>query len=162
MSNKEVRLATLDDVDSLLDLLKDMHEETGLFPLSEGKVGRIVQAAIFPTYGQARSAVVGVIGAPQALEASIALAPTQLYYTEAYHLGDMWHYVRPDCRNTEHADHLIAFAKACADKMGLDFISGVVSTDRTDAKMRLYRKHFGAFLGGYFMHRHMNGSNVNG
>ena len=77
-------------------------------------------------------------------------------------LGDYWNYVRKDCRISTHADELLEFAKAYADKVGLDYISGVVSFERAEAKTRLYRRHFDTFLGGSFIHRHMNGISQNG
>jgi N-acetylglutamate synthase-like GNAT family acetyltransferase len=153
LKSHNVRLATPDDINEIIRLIGGISNENGLFPLAVNKITKLVHDAVVN-----RTMVIGVIGQPANIEASIALAPGQLWYTDTYNLGDLWHYVWPQYRNSNHAENLIEFAKSVANQMGMDFISGVVAKERVDAKMRLYRKHFDAFLGGCFLHRHMNGS----
>lgn len=153
MSPSEVRRAVPDDVGSLLEMLTEMGEETGLYPFAPGKVLQLLQGS----FSGLNPTIIGAIGPVGAVEASIGLLPAQPWYTESYHVGDVWNYVRRDFRVSGHAASLIEFGKDIANKTGLDFISGVTSADRTEAKMRLYRRHFDTCLGGLFLHRCVNG-----
>lgn len=153
MSPSEVRRAVPDDAASLMSLLDEMHHINGLYPLARGKVLRLVTDAL----SGLNTVLIGAIGSVGNVEASIGLMPTQSWYSESYQVGDLWNYVREDFRASGHAASLIRFGKTIANRTGLDFISGVVSTDRTEAKMRLYRRHFDTCLGGLYLHRHVNG-----
>lgn len=148
-----VRLASPPDEAGLLRLLEQMHAETGLFPYAPQNVRELVHTVLSPN-GKAplTPTIIGVVGHPSDLQASICITTSRLYYTDAWHLGDLWNFVRPDCRRSSHAKELLEFGKRCADSMGLPFVSGVVSNERTEAKMRLYRRRFGKCVGGYFLH----------
>ncbi|MDE2101789.1 MAG: hypothetical protein KGL39_31370, partial [Patescibacteria group bacterium] len=61
-------------------------------------------------------------------------------------------YVRPEFRRTSNARDLIEFGKHCAKELGIPLVIGVVSNERTRAKMELYRRRLGDPVGGYFMY----------
>lgn len=147
-----VRLANPLDGLGLMHLLRMMHAETGLFPFSETRVAAILDA-VLSKQQLTSPTIIGVIGNPSDLQATICLSVGNVYYTDEPHVGDMWNFVRPDCRRSTHAKNLLEFGKKCADSMGMAFMSGVVSTERTEAKMRLYRRRFGTPIGGYFIYR---------
>jgi hypothetical protein len=148
LNRSDARTLTPADVDGLMATLCLMHEENGLFELSEGKLRSVVEGAFHPT----PAIVVGVIGEPDNIEASIGLGLSQVYYSDDWHLGDLWNYVRPDCRKTDHSKRLVAFAKSFAGKMRMKLITGVVSRHRTDAKIELYRRLVGPLTGALFLY----------
>ncbi|HZS57547.1 MAG TPA: hypothetical protein VFA65_24315 [Bryobacteraceae bacterium] len=148
-----VRIATSEDADSLMACLRMMHDENGLFSFSEELVRKIINDGISPPAGLTFPPMVGVIGPPGDVEATTCLMLSRLYYTEEWHLGDLWHFIRPDCRKKNHIVGLLEFAKQCADKIGLSLMSGVVSNKRTEAKVRIFSRHFGAPLGALFIYR---------
>ena len=96
--------------------------------------------------------MIGVIGTPTDMQATIGLMVSRIYYTDEWHLGDLWVFVRPDCRKSTHAKALLEFGKRTASDLGLKFMSGVVSNARTEEKMRLYRRRLGTSVGGYFLY----------
>ena len=147
-----VRFATAADTESIIACLRTMHDENGLFTLSEGKIRNIIECALTPSDGAMRP-IIGVIGEPGNIEATICLMLTQLYYTDEWHLGDMWNFIRPDCRKKNLIDSLLDFGAACSEKSGYPFMSAVVSNKRTEAKVRIYRRHFGEPLGAFFLYR---------
>jgi GNAT superfamily N-acetyltransferase len=143
-----VRYLTAPDVDGLMAALRLMHAENGLFALSEGRLMETINAALDPDHAIS----VGVIGAPDNIEASIGLGLSQVYYSDEWHVGDFWNYVRPDYRKTDHSKKLIEFAKSFSDGMQMKLITGVVSTHRTDAKIELYRRLVGPLAGALFIY----------
>ena len=147
-----VRLAAPADELAILLLLEQMHAENGLFAYSKSRVRDLVRSILAaPVKPLPVPAMIGVIGTPTDLQGTIGLMVTQLYYTDEWHLGDLWNFVRPDCRKSEHAKELLEFGKRMAGALGLKSMSGVVSNERTEAKLRLYRRRFGKLVGGYFL-----------
>jgi RPA family protein len=47
---------------------------------------------------------------------------------------------------------MIAFGKRCSDEINIPLVIGVVSNERTKAKMDLYRRQLGEPCGGYFVY----------
>jgi len=95
----------------------------------------------------------GLIGAPGALEGMIYLLISQLWYTDSLHLEEIFNFVRPEYRKgTTNARALISFAKKCADEAPLPLVIGVISSQQTEAKIRLYRKFLGLPMGAFFVY----------
>ncbi len=147
-----VRLATVGDAPEIMACLRVMHEENGLFAFSEQRVRDIIDLAVNPRPEVPIPPMIGVIGEPDDIQATICLMLTNLYYTDDYHLGDMWNFIRPDCRKKMYIDKLLDFAKSCADKTGFKLMTAVVSNKRTAAKIRLYERHFGPPVGAFFVY----------
>lgn len=148
-----VRLATPDDAESIVSCLKLMHEENGLFTLNETKMRSIINSSLQPDPSVAFPPTIGVIGDAGNVEATICLALSQLYYTDEWHLGDLWIFIRPDARKKGYIHHLASFAKKISDDTGVPLMTGVVSNKRTEAKVRIYKKHYGDPLGAIFLHK---------
>ena len=146
-----VRLAVPNDGIGLMHLIRMIVAENGFFPIAEEKVGGLIHAVLTKQQLNCPT-IIGVIGKPDDIQATICLAVGSLWYTDEPSLGDLWNYVRPDCRKSTHAKSLLEFGKQCADRMNLKFMSGVVSTGRTEAKVRLYRRRFGTPTGAYFIY----------
>ena len=141
-----VRLALPADRDALRAMCIMLHEENGLFPLNHEKL-EIALGRYFKRDG----AIIGVIGPEGAPVASIYIAITQFFYTNAWTLMEEWAFVMPDHRRTTYAQDLIAYAKGVSDAMTLPLITGILSGKRTEAKVRLYDRMMER-VGGYFMH----------
>ena len=157
-----VRAATPADQGEIWVLLRQMHGEAGLFPLSEAKVQsfltRILHPETIAPNDTGSRGIIGVIGSPSYLEGIIMLILSPLWYSETIAMQDMVNFVREDCRQSSHAKALIAYSKFMTDevrKAHSDFklMVGVVSTVRTQAKIRLFRRQM-TECGAVFLYPH--------
>jgi GNAT superfamily N-acetyltransferase len=130
-----IRLAGADDEMGIFSLCSLMHAEIGLHPLAWPKVAAMVRLATQRTRG-----IIGVIGKPHDIKAAIFMVIEPVWYSDNFILMEYFNYVRPDARRSTYATDLLAYAKRCADDLGIDLTCGIVSTARTEAKCRLYRR----------------------
>lgn len=128
-----------------------MHEENGLFPLDEPRVRGLIESVLGPSPPQP-SPIIGVVGSPGDIEATMCLTLNRFFYTDQWHLTDIWFFIRPDCRKKMLIESLIGFAKSCAFKAHLPYLSGVLSNHRTEAKVRIFRRYFGDPIGSAFLY----------
>lgn len=141
-----VRLAVAGDEERIYNHLLGLHKENGLFSLSRDKSMAVIRSAT-----ERKGGIIGVIDGESGVEGSIGLQLSSWWYTENdYHLSEFWCFVREDCRATNHAKDLIQFAKWCAEEMKIPLFMGIVTTKRTAAKERLYRRTLPK-VGAYFM-----------
>ncbi len=139
-----VRPAVPADEDKIVSMIKLLHDENGLFPLSEKRVRDYMQR-----YFRKEGALIGVIGDYGDPIASIYLEIGQPYYSETWFLNEAWNFVHPDHRRSDYAKKLLGWAKDASEKMKLPLMVGIVSNHRTEAKVRLYEKQLekaGAFF----------------
>lgn len=148
-----VRLATMDDLDDLLVLGHELHIENGLLNLDEALIR---QGAVDAINGN--NSVVGVIGATGNIEAAIHLAFRRFWYTADWHLEELWAYVRPQYRKSTRAKSLVQYAKHCADTLKVPLLIGILSNERTEAKVALYRRQLGEPTGAYFLYNAKTGT----
>lgn len=130
-----VRVATMDDYEAIMAMARLLHEENGLFPLSEHKASQIIERACSQTLG-----IVGAIGPKEDLHGALCLLIEEPYYSESPQLLEVFMFVHPNHRRSNHAKNLIAFGKRTSEHMGIPWMIGVVSNERTAAKTRLYRQ----------------------
>ncbi|HLY88319.1 MAG TPA: hypothetical protein VKQ27_04985 [Acetobacteraceae bacterium] len=142
-----VRKARPSDRDTILKICVQNHEENGQFSLDAKKVEAMVDRA-FSNQG----AVIGVVGRDR-IEGIIMMLIAQFWYTQDWCLEEIMNFVLPDYRRTTHAKDMITFAKRCSEEIGIPLVIGVVSNERTKAKIELYRRQLGDPVGGYFIHR---------
>lgn len=143
-----VRKAIRSERDSILDLCKLNHEENGQFALSMPRVETMIDRAFTPDGG----CVVGIVGEDR-VEGFILLMLSQFWYTDDWCMEEVMNYVHPDFRRSTHAKDMIQFSKRCADEIGIPLVIGVVSNERTQAKLALYKRQLGDPSGGYFIFR---------
>lgn len=148
-----VRPATPLDEDQIMGLCRLLHQENGLFSLDEGKVRDFVWRALNPNkldkHDLGPRGIIGVIGQEGDLEGLIYMLISQFWYSSEMHLEELFNYVRPDSRSSMHARNLITYAKACSLSTSLPLLIGVISNDRTEAKVRFYERQLdrvGAFF----------------
>jgi GNAT superfamily N-acetyltransferase len=140
----EVALATPDDEDALWAMLLDLHEENGIFSVNEQKVRASIRLAT-----EAKGGLIGVIRGDE-LEASMCLVIDQFWYTDDFCLLEQWLFVRQPYRHKKHAVALVGWAKQMAITLGLKLQAGIMSTERTAAKERMYLRQMTP-IGGLFM-----------
>ncbi len=154
-----VRLADANDENELMALTQLLHGEIGIFAFSEHKIRDLLRGALQGPV-ERRRGVIGVIGAPGHIEGAIYLELTSAYYSDEFCLQELFNYVLPPARKTSASRDLIAFAKSISDRFGLPLLIGVLTNERTEAKVRLYRKQLGEPVGAFFAHNvtHIRGA----
>lgn len=160
-----VRPAVPEDRAEVWRLFQAHHEENALFPLSERKVAfyldRVLNPGSITPDDTGPRGLIGVIGPVGALEGAIMLVLGSPWYTDEITLDDCMNFVDPAHRRSDHAKALIAYSKHLVDSVRVGYpdfkmILGVVSTERTAAKIRLYAQQL-APVGAYFMYPPQNG-----
>lgn len=145
-----VRIAEMRDVDELMVLCREMHEENGVLAFSEYKVRDVLENATRPEI-ELRRSIIGCIGDYRHIEAAIVLGIEPLWYSDEIALQDYLNFVRVPFRNSTNSSDLIAWAKAMSVHFSLPLMAGVVSNQRTQAKIRHFRRAFGEPVGAFFL-----------
>ncbi len=147
MSDEIVRVASPEDEEEVMRLLTLMHAESGMLMLDEARAREMFRRAF-----HRRGAVLGLIGPPGDIKAMIFLLISNFWYTSQYHLEELFNFVRPDCRKSNYARRMIAFAQTCADETKLPLVIGVLTNQRMEGKVRLYRRNLGYPKGAFFVY----------
>lgn len=142
-----VRIATRDDASEIIRLLNLMHSENAMMPLEESCAHEFFDRAF-----DKKGGIIGVIGDPGDIKAMIYLLITRFWYTNANHIEECFNFVRPDHRKSNYARDLIAFAQECSDKCKLPLVIGVLTNNRMEGKVRLYRRTLGYPAGAFFVY----------
>lgn len=142
------RLAELDEVDDIMKLCRRLHRENGQFPMDDVMVRERIRDALT----REKLGIIGVIGKHHKIEAVIYLMLSSFWFTQEMHVEELFSYVPPEHRKSSHAKMLIEYAKETADALKMRLFIGVVSTIRTQAKVRLYRRQLGEPVGAYFIY----------
>jgi hypothetical protein len=142
-----VRKALPLDRPEILDMCRENWADNGQFALSSAKVEAMVDKAF-----NRGGTIIGVVGDGK-IEGMILLNIGQFWYSDDWVLEEIQNFVRPAFRKSTHAKDMINFGKRCSDELGIPLVIGVVSNERTRAKMELYRRQLGEPCGGYFLHR---------
>jgi hypothetical protein len=140
-----VRLATPADIEDILALGRLIHEENAVMPMSEERIEEYAWRGI-----NQNRAVLGVIGAIGHIEAAVYLVIGRFWYSEEFHLEELFAFVHPKHRKSDNAKALLEFEKNCSKRLGIPLLTGVISTNRTAAKIRLYERRLGKQSGAYF------------
>lgn len=128
-----------------------------MLPISERKVDYYIERLLNPENIAANDSgprgLIGVIGQKR-LEGAIMLSFGSTWYSEEINMEEYLNFVDPDHRNSNHAKTLISYAKHMVDQLRLTYqdlklMIGVLSTNRTAAKVRLYERQLTA-AGAFF------------
>ena len=144
-----VRTGTPADVHLMMDLALAACEENGLSRPNPEKLLNEIWSSLNLHFG-----VVGIIGEQgKPLESAILLRTESLWYSDELSLVERAIFVAPDFRQAKggRASRLCEFAKSAAEKLGLPLVIGILSNHRTEAKVRLYTRHFGTPTGAYWI-----------
>jgi hypothetical protein len=142
-----VRIAEPRDEDEIIAMCRRLHDENGVFKLNDDKVRKQIRRCF-----NQEGTIVGVIGKSGAIEASTCFAISDFYYTDDWHLAELWNYVEEPYRKSHNIDALIEFGKECADKMKLPLFTGIITDKHMAGKVRLYRRKLGRPVGAYFLY----------
>ena len=130
-----VRVATQADEDKIFCLMYLAHKENAMASVNYEKVWDMIRHAT-----QRRGGVIGVIDGENGIEAMICMTLSQWWYSDEWHIDELVNFVHPACRRSTHAKHLLLFSKWFAEQMTMPLFVGVLSTHRTEAKVRLYER----------------------
>ena len=134
-----------------MELCRALHAENGMFTMSEDKVRRMLHRAF-----DKQGAIVGALGPSGHIEGAIYLLISDYWYSDDWHLSELFSFVLPQYRKSNNAKELITFAKRCSDEIGIPLIIGVISNERTESKVRLYQKELAKPAGAFFVYdQHM-------
>lgn len=144
-----IRIVTHGDEKKLYDFIAAGHNESAIFPLSVYKVNQLIDAAVNKTH----PIIIGVIDSPvrDEIAASICIMYDQPWYTDEWSLNELWNNVRPDYRRSTYAKDLINFGKWVAETSSKTLQMGIITTERMEAKIRLYRRQLQQ-TGAYFIY----------
>ena len=149
-----VRLATIEDYPEITRLFLQYHNESGHFSLDYKKIdwiiARLLRPDLIPKDDTGTRGVMGVIGPQGALEGVVAVIISAPWYSSQRVLNDLALYVDPNYRASGHAKAMIEWMKQQSRTTNIPLISGVVATERTEAKVRLFRRQMPVKMGEYF------------
>ena len=155
-----VRAATPGDWDEIYKLFRLLHKENGMFSSSESKVDWLLERILYPELiaqdDPGLRGFLGVIGPEGALEAFILMVIASYWYTDEIHLEELATFVHPNHRRSKHAHALLQYSKHLSDATSIPLLIGIISNKRTEAKVRLYRKHLPE-TGSFFLYNAQQG-----
>lgn len=148
-----VRAATVRDAEAIYNLCVQAYEENGWLSINPLKVRIAVERILRREDGDIRG-VIGVIdGDPgsRTVVGAVALVLDTFWYSDEWFVSERFCFVAKGHRKTTYAKDLIQFAKWFSDECKLPLEMGVLSTHRTEAKVRLYKRQL-KYVGGFFAH----------
>jgi len=146
----KIRIGVPQDVDGVMKLALMVCEENGIFQPNVEKILYDVWMSLNQEHG-----LIGVIGEPgEELEGFVLLRVSTMWYSDAPIIEEKTVFVHPKHRGASggRARKLCEFSKQVADELGLPLIIGVLSTTRTDGKVKLYERVFGSPAGAFFLY----------
>lgn len=129
-------------------MCRELHAENAMFSMNEEKVTAMLEKAF-----NKQGAIIGALGPTGSIEGAIFMLISSFWYTSDFCLEELFSYVRPEFRRSTNAKELINFGKRCSDELGIPLVIGVVSNERTKAKVGLYQRQLSDPCGAYFLHR---------
>lgn len=151
----KVRLGTPADEEAILELALRAWEENGINDVNPMKMLAMIRPALYLWQG-----LVGIIGEPGGkIEGAVLLRLSQMWYSDSWMIEEKAIFVDPEYRSAKggRARKLCEFSKKVADDLGIPLIIGVLSNQRTEAKIRLYERQFGAPAGAFFLYNVQTG-----
>lgn len=151
-----VREGVAEDFNELMRLCVGATKENAFVMPDEMMLAEHMYAALTRKMG-----VAGVIGGNpgETLEAAIVLRIGPVWYSQEPILEEKAIYVAPEFRSAKggRARKLAEWAKDVSKNLGIPLAIGVLSNTRTEAKIRLYERVFGAPAGVYFLYNAKTG-----
>ena len=147
---REVRVAGPQDLQALMELALAACEENGFVDPNPNKLAHELWPALHLDHG-----TIGVIGEPnKQIEAAVLLRIGAMWYSDQMVVEEKAIFIHPDFRDAkgERAKKLCRFSKSVADSLNIPLMIGVLSNERTKAKVRFYEKEFGKASGAYFLY----------
>jgi len=150
-----VRTGMPDDVHDVMRLTMECHAENGFVSANTGKMLEEVYSALSRHHG-----IVGVIGGMgRPMEGCVVLRMGTVPYSDVDVLEEKFLFVNEHYRAASigRARLLAEFAKKTSDDLDLPLLIGILSNERTKAKIRLYTRTFGEPAGAFFLYNAKTG-----
>ena len=151
----KVRLGTPLDEEPMLELAIRAWAENGIKNVNPEKMRGMIKPALWLYEG-----MVGIIGEPgEKIEGAVLLRMGKLWYSDDWLLEEKAIFVDPEYRSAKggRARHLCEFSKQVADGLGIPLLIGVLSSERTKSKVKLYERQFGEPAGAFFLYGEKTG-----
>lgn len=146
-----VRIADTQDVDAVMALAIMGAKENGLSNPNERKILEDIWPAL-----ERRNGIMGAIGPrdTRVVQGAVLLRIVVPWYTDQEVLEERAVFIHPDYRAAKggRAARLVEFSMLAAEKFGMPLLIGVLSNQRTEGKVRLYRRFLGEPSGAYWIH----------
>lgn len=138
------------DVDEVMRLAIAASDENGFLPADPRKLLEGIWPALNRDHGLC--AAIGRKGG--AIEGVILLNVGQMWYSRSPIVEERAIFIDPDYRSAKggRAARLAEYAKSVADGLELPLVIGVLSNERTRAKVRMYGRIFGEPSGAFFIY----------
>jgi hypothetical protein len=157
MDDVAVRTGTIEDFNAMMDWAFSATQENAFVYPDVEKLAGVIWGAL-----SVKTGICGIIGPVGGkVEGAVLLSMGELWYSKEIILEEKVIYVDPEYRSAKggRARKLAEFAKMTADKLGVPLAIGVLSSSRTEAKIRLYERVFGSPAGVYFLYGAKTGLN---
>lgn len=158
MSDLKITLATPQDEDQILSIALNAWAENGLADIDIEKVRAMLRPALYLWQG-----LCGIIKQPSGrIEGGILMRMSQMWYSNSWIIEEKIIFVDPEFRNVKggRAALLCDFSKKVADDLGIPLMIGVLSNERTAAKIKMYERKFGEPAGAFFLYGAKTGQEV--
>ncbi len=150
-----VRTGTPSDMEGVMALTMACHTENGFVNANMPQIVNDVWASLTQQGGIA--GVIGGNGSP--LEGCVVIRIGTAPYSTKEVLEEKFLFVHPDFRAAKigRARRLAEFTKTVSDSLALPLLIGVLSNQRTKAKVRMYERIFGEPAGAFFLYNARTG-----
>jgi GNAT superfamily N-acetyltransferase len=137
-------------MDEVMQLAMAGCKENGFLNASPAKLAQDIWCALSRDHG-----LVGAIGEPGGkIEGVVVLRTGTMWYSDEPVMEEKAIFIHPDYRSAKggRARKLCEFSKKAASAIGIPLIIGVLSNNRTEAKVRMYRRIMGPEAGAFFLY----------
>jgi hypothetical protein len=154
----KVRVGTPEDVHRMMDIATLATTENGFALPNTMKLLQEIWAAL-----NLRNGIVGIIGEPtEVIEGAVLLRIGQVWYSDDPIIEEKAIFIHPDYRSAKggRAARLCEFSKRTSDELGIPLTIGVLSNERTAAKVRMYSRIMGQPSGAYWLYNTKTGGHI--
>jgi hypothetical protein len=146
----QIRIAVPADMDEIMALAMSACEENGFLNPNPAKLAAEIWPALNLDHG-----ICAVIGKPGGkIEGLVLLRIGSMWYSDSPVVEEKAIFIYPEFRAAKggRAKQLCEFSKRVADSLGIPLIIGVLSNNRTKAKVRMYERILGEPAGAFFLY----------
>lgn len=149
----EVTIAMPDDEEAIMAMCRRLHAENGLFSFNDDKVRNCLRMCYARTSARQTPVIVGIIkNADGVIEASTCLMCCDFYYSDDWHLAELWNFVDEPFRRSKNIEALLEYGKSISLKMGIPYFTGIITNKQMAGKVRKYRRLLGHPAGAFFIY----------
>ena len=146
----KIRIAGPQDMDEIMALAMSACDENGFLNPNPARLAAEIWPALNLDHGIC--AVIGKEGG--GIEGLVLLRIGNMWYSDNLVVEEKAIFIYPEYRAAKggRAKKLCEFSKHVADMLGVPLIIGVLSNNRTEAKVRMYERILGKPAGAFFLY----------